>query len=302
MPLSEAAAKIIARIEAKILDKINDAATNGGTFLQQVPNVTIGGMPVAARKGGLGGGLSQLSSALNAVTAAVQAAGDIAALVQNPMSLVEGAVGDAISAVSGGASGIAGQLTGGQFSQISSAISGMSNTLSDFQAHTSNLSGLSSAIGDNIPDFNKIKDLGQTVTAFGNETRDGFVEKTASALFSDTKLNDIKDTLNVTVLSKMDLIKRQDANTVAGQTAIAAYVTEITNLLNTSNSTMDNIVTTDTHNFNESSNNLTASISVSSLAEDFADANSVSYTLLNRVGKDSTKTAFNTAIEDSTQT
>lgn len=302
MALTAAAAKILARIEAKILDKINDAATNGGSFLQQVPTVTIGGKPVAARIGGLGGGLSQLSNALNAVTAAVQAAGDIAALVQNPMSLVEGAVGSAISAVSGQASAIAGQLTGDQISQLSSAISGISGTLSDFQAHTSNLSGLSSAISDAVPDFNKIKDLGQTVTAFGNDTRDGFVANTASALFSDTKLNDVKDTLNVTILSKMDLIKRQDANTAAGQTAIAAYVTEITNLLNTSNTTMDTIVTTDTHNFNESSNNLTASISVNSLAEDFADANSVSYTLLNRVGKDSTKTAFNTAIEESTQT
>jgi hypothetical protein len=302
MPISEAAARIIARIEAKILDKINDAATNGGTFLQQVPTVTIGGMPVAARVGGLGGGLSSLSGALSTVTSAVQAAGSIASLVQNPMSLVEGAVGSAISAVSGQASAIAGQLTAGQISNLSGAISGISSTLSTFQAHTSNLSGLSSAVGDAIPDFNKIKDLGQTITAFGNETRDAFVANTASALFSDTKLNDIKDTLNATVLSKMDLIKRQDANTAAGQTAIAAYVTEITNLLNTSNNTLDTIVTTDTHNFNESGNNLTASISVNSLAEDFADANSVSYTLLSRVGKDSTKTAFNSAISESTQT
>lgn len=302
MAITAAAAKILARIEAKILDKINDAATNGGSFLQQVPTVTIGGKPVAARIGGLGGGLSSLSGALSAVTAAVQAAGDIAALVQNPMSLVEGAVGGAISAVSGQASAIAGQLTGGQLSQISGAISGISSTLSTFQAHTSNLSGLSSAVGDAFPDFNKIKDLGQTITAFGNETKDSFVANTASALFSDTKLNDVKDTLNAQVLSKMDLIKRLDANTPAGQTAIANYVTEITNLLNSSNTIMDTIVTTDTHNFNESSNNLNASITVNSLAEDFADANSVSYTLLNRVGKDSTISAFNTAITSSTET
>lgn len=301
MALTAAAAKILARIEAKILDKINDAATNGGSFLQQVPTVTIGGKPVAARIGGLGGGFSSLSSALSTVTAVVQAAGDIAALVQNPMSLVEGAVGSAISAVSGQASAIAGQLTGGQISQLSSAISGISGTLSDFQAHTSNLSGLSSAISDAVPDFNKIKDLGQTITAFGNDTRDGFISNTASALFSETKLNDVKDTLNVQVLNKMDLIKRQDANTAAGQTAIANYVTEITNLLNSSNTAMDTIVVADTNNFNETSNNLTASTTVNSLAEDYANTDSVSYTLLSRVGKTSTLSAFNSAITESTQ-
>lgn len=301
MAISEARAKIIAKIEAKILDKINDAKTNGGTFLQQVSTVTIGGRPVAAQIGGLGGGFSSLSGALSSVTAAVQAAGDIAALVQNPMALAESAVGSAISSVSGEASAIAGKLTGGQISQLSGAISGISSTLSDFQAHTSNLSGLSSAISDAVPDFNKIKELGESVTSFGNDTRDGFIGNTASALFSETKLNDVKDTLNVTVLSKMDLIKRQDEGTPEGQAAIAGYVTEIVNLLNTSNTAMDTIVVADTNNFNETSNNLTASTTVNSLAEDFANTDSVSYTLLSRVGKTSTITAFNTAIESSEQ-
>ena len=239
---------------------------------------------------------------MSTVTSAVQAAGDIAAIVQNPMALAESAVGGAISAVSGQASAIAGQLTGDQISQLSGAISGISGTLSDFQAHTSNLSGLSSAISDDVPDFNKIKELGESVTSFGNDSRDGFISNTASALFSETKLNDVKDTLNVSVLNKMDLIKRENANTVAGQTAIAGYVTEITNLLNNSNTTIDTIVTTDTHNFNESSNNLTASTTVNSLAEDYANTDSVSYTLLSRVGKTSTILAFNTAIENSEQT
>lgn len=301
MAISEARAKIIAKIEAKILDKINDAKTNGGTFLQQVSTVTIGGRPVAAQIGGLGGGFSSLSDALSTVTSAVQAAGDIAALVQNPMALVESAVGSAISSVSGEASAIAGKLTGGQISQLSGAISGISTTLSDFQAHTSNLSGLSSAISDAVPDFNKIKELGESVTSFGNDSREGFISTTASALFSDTKLNDVKDTLNVQVLSKMELIKRQDETSPAGQAAIAGYVTEIVNLLNSSNTTMDTIVTTDTHNFNESSNNLTASTTVNALAEDYANTDSVTYTLLSRVGKTSTLSAFNSAIEESTQ-
>lgn len=301
MALTEAKAKIIAKIEAKILDKINDAKTNGGTFLQQVSTVTIGGRPVAAQIGGLGGGFSSLSGALSTITSAVQAAGDIAALVQNPMAAIEGAVGGAISAVSGQASAIAGQLTGGQLSQLSGAISGISGTLSEFQAHTANLSGVASAIDDAVPDFNKIKELGESVTSFGNDTTETFVSNTASALFSDTKLKDVQETLNITVLNKMELIKLQDANTAEGQTAIAGYVTDITNLLNSSNTLIDTIVINDTHNFNETSNNLTASSTVNSLAEDFADTKSVSYTLLNRVGKTSTISAFNSAIQESTQ-
>lgn len=301
MAISEARAKIIAKIEAKILDKINDAQTNGGSFLQQVPTVTIGGQPVAAKIGGLGGGLSSLSGALSSVTAVVQAAGDIAALVQNPMSLVESAVGSAISEVSGQISGIAGQLTGGQLSQLNNSISGISGTLTDFQAHTANLSGLSSAINDTVPDFNKVKELGESVTSLGNDTRDGFVFNTASALFSETKLNNVKDTLNINVLDKMNRIKSLDANTTEGQAAIAEYVTEITNLLNNSNNDMNTVIVTDTHNFNEAGNNLTASITVNNLAEEFANVNSVSYTLLNRIGKTNIISAFNNAIQESIQ-
>lgn len=301
MAISEAKAKIIARIEAKILDKINDAKTNGGTFLQQVPTVTIGGRPVAAQIGGLGGGFSSLSGALSGVTSVVQAAGDIAALVQNPMAAIESAVGGALSDVTSQVSGLSGQLTGGQLSQLTGAISGISGTLSEFQAHTANLSGVASAIDDAVPDFNKIKELGESVTSFGNETREGFIANTASALFSETQLNDVKETLNISVQNKLELIKLQDANTAEGQTAIAGYVTDITNLLNSSNTLIDTIVVTDTNNFNETSNNLTASTTVNSLAEDYSDTNSVSYTLLNRVGKKGTLTAFNSAINESTQ-
>jgi len=297
MAISEARAKIIARIEAKLLDKINDMKTNGGTFLQQTPTVTVGGLPVAIRIGGTGA-LGSLGQALNSVTAVVQAAGDIASLVQNPMALVESAVGSAISGVSSQISGIAGQLTGGQLSQLSGIVSNFNTALSDFQAHTSNLSGLSSAISDTVADFNKITDLGNTITGLGSDTRDSFIQNTASALYSDTKLNDIKDTLNITVLNKIDLIKRQDANTVAGQTAISTYVTEISTLLNNQKNTVSDIVTTDTHNFNEAGNNVTASTSVIDLAEQFADTTSMQYVLLNRVGKDSTISAFNTALTD----
>jgi hypothetical protein len=299
MAISEARAKIIARIEAKILDKINDMKTNGGTFLQQTPTVTVSGLPVAIRIGGLGG-LSSLGGALSSITSVVQAAGDIASLVQNPMALVQSAVGDAISGVSSQISAAAGQLTGGQLSQLNGIVSNFNTALSTFETHTSCLSGLASGITDAIPDFNKIVDLGNTITGLGSDSRDAFIQNTASALYSDTKLTDIKDTLSSTVQSKLELIKRQDANTAAGQTAISLYVTEIATLLNNQKNTISDIVTTDTHNFNEAANNVTASTSVIDLAEQFADTTSMQYVLLNRVGKESTISAFNTAITDST--
>lgn len=297
MAISAAQAKIIARAEAKILDKINDMKTNGGTFLQQIPTVTVGGLPVAIREGGVGT-LGSLGGALSSVTAAVQTAGDIASLVQNPMALVESAVGSAISGISSEISSISGQLTGGQLSSLTSIIGDLNTALSDFQAHTSNLAGLSSAIDDVVPDFNKIIDLGNTITGLGSDTRDSFIQNTASALYSDTELNNVKDTLNITVQNKINLIKRQDAGTAAGQAAIANYVTEISTLLNNQKNTMNNIVTTDTNNFNESGNNATASTSVIELAEQFADTNSMQYALLNRVGKDSTISSFNKALTD----
>jgi hypothetical protein len=284
----------ISEIKSTIMDRLH----MGGSFLQQVPTVTVGGLPVAIKQGG---SLGSLGSALSDVTAAVQAAGDIAVLVQNPMAAVETALSSSIGAISSEISGVSGKLTGGQLSALTSAIGSMGTTLGEFQAHTSNLSGLSSAISDVVPDFSKITDLGNNLVALGSDTRDNFVQNTATALFSDRQLTDIKDSLDVTVKNKLEQIKSLDSMTVEGQAAIATLVTDITTLLNSQTNTIDEIVVTDTHNYNESGNNLTASTSVTGLAEQFSDENSVSYTLLNRVGKESTLSAFNSAITESTQ-
>lgn len=286
-------AYVISELKSTIMDRVH----MGGSFLQQVPTVTVGGLPVAIKQGA---SLGALGGALSSVTAAVQAAGDISSLMQNPMSLVEGAVSSAVSSVGSQISGMSGQLTAGQISSLSSTMSSLNSSFSSFQAHTSNLSGLASSVSDTIPDFKKLSDLGTSITNLGSDTRDGFVQNTASALFSDVKMNDVKDALNVSVSDKINLIKQQNANTLAGQTAITSYVTEITNLLNTQKNVMSNIVTSDTHYFNESGNNLTASTSVIGLAEQYANTDSVSYTLLSRVGKESTLSSFNTAIQTAT--
>lgn len=299
MPLTAAQAKIISQIEAKILDKINDAKTNGGSFLQQKKTVTVGGLPVAIKAGG---GAS-LGGALGSIISAVQAAGDIASLVQNPVAGLESAVGSAVSGVTGKLGAITGQLTGGQLSNITSAISAVSTKLSDFQAHTANLSGLSSAISDTVPDLKKLQNVGDSLKGLGSDSTSGFLANTASALKSGDLLNTVKDKLNVTVQDKMDQILRLDASTLSGQTAIATIVTDINTLLNTQATVMDNVVVTDTHNFNEASNNLTASADVSSIADQYNDPESVTYSMFVDLGiaKESTLTAFDSAITESSE-
>lgn len=283
---------IISEIKSTIMDRLH----MGGSFLEQSSSVTVGGSPVAIKQGG---SLGSLGSALSAVTNAVQLAGDIAALVQNPMSLVESAVGTAISGVSTKLSAISSQLTAGQISSITSSVSGLSTKLSDFQAHTSNLSGLSSAISETVPDFNKITNIGNTLQGFGNQDATGFVSNTATALNSSSTLTEIKDKLSVTVQSKMNQIAGLDKTTQAAQ--ITTLVNDINTLLNNQGTIMNTIVTTDTHNFNEAANNLTASQDVVGLAEQFNNTSSVSYALLVGLGvaKTSTINSFQTAIEQS---
>jgi len=299
MALTEAKAKIIAKIEAKLLDKINDIKTNGGTNLQQIKTVTVGGLPVAIRTGGAGA----LGGALGKIASVVQEAGSIASLVQNPVGLAQSAIGSAVSGVSGKLGDITGKLTGGQLSNITNAISQVTTKLGDLQAHTSNLSGLSSAINDAVPDFKKLQNVGEMLNGLGSDTTKGFLANTAGALKSGDTLNTIKDKLNISVQSKMDQILRLDSGTISGQTAIATIVTDINELLNNQANVMNDIVEIDTNNFNEASNNLTASSDVIGLTDEYNDPDSVTYSMFVDLGvaKESTLTAFDNAVEQSEQ-
>ena len=233
MPLSEARAKIIAQIEAKILDKINDAKTNGGSFLDQAQTVTVGGQPVAIKEGGLGGALGKLTSTLDKVISVVQTAGDIAALVQNPMGLVQELADVAIGGVTDKLTAVADKLTGGQLSQLQNSLGNLGDKLDELQAHTSNLSGLSSAISDTAADFRKIQNLGETLRGMGTEKVSDFINSTASALKSQTQINDVEQKLSVVVQNKLNEISLLDNMSASGQTAISALVTDIDTLLNT---------------------------------------------------------------------
>ena len=298
MPLTAAAAKAIARIEAKILDKINDMKTNGGSFLQQSKQVTVAGQPVAIRQGGLGGALGKVGSALNAVTAIVQQAGDIAALVQNPMALVESAVGGAISEVTGKINvlDVAGKLTGGQLSSIVSTVTNLNNKLAAFQAHTASLSGLASSIDDNIPDFKKITDLGNTIQQLGNTSVQDVVNSTASALKSQGLLSDIKDKMNIQIQSSMDRILQLDPVTDAAE--ISSILSDIDSELNNYATEIDSVVTSDTNNFVDYNSNLTATQDVLDLATEYNNPDSTSYAMLVSLGvaKQSTIQSLDSAL------
>lgn len=298
MPLTAAAAKAIARIEAKILDKINDMKTNGGSFLQQSKQVTVAGQPVAIRQGGLGGALGKVGSALNAVTAIVQQAGDITALVQNPMALVESAVGGAISEVTGKINvlDVAGKLTGGQLSSIVSTVSNLNDKLAAFQAHTASLSGLASSIDDNIPDFKKITDLGNTIQQLGDTSVQDVVNSTASALKSQGLLSDIKDKMNIQIQSSMDRILQLDPVTDAAE--ISSILSDIDSELNNYATEIDSVVTSDTNNFVDYNSNLTATQDVLDLATEYNNPDSTSYAMLVSLGvaKQSTIQSLNSAL------
>ena len=303
MPLSEAAAKVIARIEAKILDKINDMKTNGGSYLQQVKTVTVAGQPVAVKQGGVGGALDKLGSALDAVTQAVQLAGDIANLVQNPMSLVEGAVGGAISDVTSKVSAldVAGKLTGGQLSTLTASINNVTSKLNDFQAHTANLSGLSSSITDSVPDFKKITSLGDSIQKLGNVTVKDFINDSASALKSQTLLETIKDKMNIPIQNGMDKILTLDPVTDASE--ISSILSNINTELNSYATSIDDVVVSDTTNFNNYNDNLTASQDVLNFATDYKDPDTASHAILVNLGvaKESTMETLDSAFATAEQ-
>lgn len=280
---------VISEIKSTIMDRLH----MGGSFLQQSPTVTVGGLPVAVRLGGLAGAAG-LASGLSGVIGAVQTLGTIADLVQNPLGAIQGAIAGELSSLTSQVSGLSGILSGGQLSELSGALSSVTGALSTFETHTNLLSGLATSISDSVPDLNKLLDVGNTITGLGTDTRDGFLQNTASALFADNTMNNVKDTLQATVSLKLTEISRLDPLTQSAE--IDSKVGEVKTILNTQASTMTNIVDVDLHNFNEAGNNVTAATSVLGVAEKFADTNSVGYSLFNRVGKESTIDTFSSVI------
>jgi hypothetical protein len=285
--VTKAEAYIISELKSTVMDRLH----MGGSFLQQTSTTTIGGIPVAIKAGGLGAIGGQLGGIISQVQAA---AGAITTLTQNPMSALEGALGSQISGVTSQISAVASKLTGGQLSSLTNGITGIQNALTEFQSHTQLLSGQASSISDAIPDFNKIKDAGNTLKGLTGEDAADFISNTASALFSDTKLSNITNSLQYVVNDKLARISRLDS--VANSAEISSLVSDCQLLINNHANTMNAVVDSDTHAFNEASNTLTAATTVVGVASQFSDTSSVGYALFNRIGTSSAKSAFSSAI------
>ena len=284
--VTKAEAYIISELKSTVMDRLH----MGGSFLQQIPTVTVGGLPVAIKQAGLGAIGEQLGGVISQVQSA---AGAITAITQNPMSLVEGAINSKIGDVSSKITAVTGKLSGGQLSALTNGITGIQNALTDFQAHTQLLSGQATSISDAIPDFNKLKDAGSNLSGLTGQSPDSFIANTASALFSETKLNNISNSLQYVVNDKLDQISRLDAITDAA--TITTLVSDCQLLINNHANTMNAVIDSDTHAFNEASNTLTSATTVVSMASQFTDTSSVGYALFNRIGTATAKTAFNTA-------
>ena len=127
--VTKAEAYIISELKSTVMDRLH----MGGSFLQQIPTVTVGGLPVAIKQAGLGAIGEQLGGVISQVQSA---AGAITAITQNPMSLVEGAINSKIGDVSSKITAVTGKLSGGQLSALTNGITGIQNALTDFQAHT----------------------------------------------------------------------------------------------------------------------------------------------------------------------
>ena len=169
--VTKAEAYIISELKSTVMDRLH----MGGSFLQQIPTVTVGGLPVAIKQSGLGAIGEQLGGVISQVQSA---AGAITAITQNPMSLVEGAINSKIGDVSSKITAVTGKLSGGQLSALTNGITGIQNALTDFQAHTQLLSGQATSISDAIPDFNKLKDAGSTLSGLTGQSPDNFIEST----------------------------------------------------------------------------------------------------------------------------
>lgn len=273
----------ISELKSTIMDRLH----MGGSFLQQSQSVTVGGLPVAIKLGGLPspGGLGGLTS----IASTIQSSG-LSSLVANPMSAVQGALGSSLSGISGQLGSITSKLNPAQEGLLSGAVSSVSSSLSSFSSHTDLLSGVTVSGSDTIPDLSKLMDTGNTLKSLTNVPSSDFVQNTASSLFADQHLTDIKDQLNITVANKLTQIGNLDKTADADQ--INTLVNEVAGIMNDHSNTLSNFVTNDRHNFNEAGNNISASATTLSMAGNYANPDSISNILLNHVGSDTLLTGL----------
>lgn len=293
--VTKAEAYIISELKSTVMDRLH----MGGSFLQQVPTVTVGGLPVAIREGG---GIGALGGQLGGIIGQIQdAAGQLTNLVENPMGALQSAIGDQITGLTStlGDAALTSVLSGGQLSTLTSALGDVQSALTSFQTHTNQLSGLAESVSDSVPDLKKLMNTGNTLKSLGTDTADDFIKSTASALFADDDLKSVTNKLQLEVAQNLNLIKNLDP--IANSAEISALVSDTVTLLNNQKSTLNDIRTADVNNFANSVNKVEYATSAIGLASQFADTESVTYSLFNKVGKSSVVSSLNTALDGATQ-
>jgi hypothetical protein len=193
-------ATIISELRSTIMDRIH----MGGTFLQQAPKVTINGLPVAIKQGGIGSLGSSLTGSLGALGGLSGLAGlanQIAGLqeLSNLSQLAD------IKSLAGNLSGLGDSLGGlGDLTKNLGDITSLSSMLSDVVSNVGDISSLGSfsSIVENLGGIDGLKDQLSQVSGLSknlgslNDLTSSITTQGTSALLQNPLSGNITDSLS----------------------------------------------------------------------------------------------------------
>lgn len=193
-------ATIISELRSTVMDRIH----MGGTFLQQAPKVTINGLPVAIRQGGLGNLGSSLTGSLGALGGLSGLAGlanQLAGLqeLSNLSQLAD------IKSLAGNLSGLGDSLGGlSDLTQNLGDITSLSSMLTDVIGNVSDISSLGSfsSIAENLGGIDGLKDQLSQISGLSknlgslNELTSSITTQGTSALLQNPVSGKITDSFS----------------------------------------------------------------------------------------------------------
>lgn len=237
-------AQIISEIRSTIMDRIH----MGGTFLQQAPTVTINGLPVAIRQGGIGA----LGSALGGALGALGGLAGLAAIASQISAL------QSLSNLAGIANlqSLAGQLSGleslGDLSsltsnldlikEVSAGLEGALGSIGDISQLGDSLSSLTEGLGglDALKDqISQVKNLSSTLSDLNSLTA-GITTSGVSELLQNPVLDKLND-----VVSNIDNLGNLSSGLISEAGSVIDSVSPglSTTLNNVVNTTLRNSMT-----------------------------------------------------------
>jgi hypothetical protein len=249
-------AQIISELRATVMDRLH----MGGSFLQQAPTVTIGGLKVATKQGGLGALGSSLGGALGALGGLSGLAG-LATQISSLSSLANLAqIGD-LKALAGNLTGLGDSLGGlgditknlGDLTKMTSLLSDVIpliddvSKLGDFQNMISDLGGLD-ALKNQISDISSFSDklgslngLTSSVSSIANGNLTGASEflqnPVASKISEISTLKSVTDTKFSSVFSRINSVAASTGNPNIGYDIDNKFTDLTTNLSKLQNHT-----------------------------------------------------------------